>query len=83
MSNPPALTQNAKDLPRLPIPDLTSTCSKYLKSLEGLQTPKEHEQTKQSVDYFLNNEGPRLDNKLRDYAKDKFSYIEEFWDESC
>lgn len=76
------LTDNAVDLPRLPIPSLDATCQRYLNSLQGLQSAQEHNQTKNAVDFFKNNEGPILDKKLREYANDKYSYIEEFWDES-
>ncbi|TIB66939.1 hypothetical protein E3P77_01909 [Wallemia ichthyophaga] len=76
------LTDNAVDLPRLPIPSLDATCQRYLNSLQGLQSAQEHNQTKNAVDFFKNNEGPILDKKLRQYANDKYSYIEEFWDES-
>ncbi|TIB75421.1 hypothetical protein E3Q23_02442 [Wallemia mellicola] len=82
MSTTPELTRNAIDLPRLPIPDLKQTCQRYLRSLEGLQNSSEHDNTIKAVNYFLENEGPHLDQKLRDYASNKFSYIEEFWDES-
>lgn len=27
----------------------------------------------------MKNEGPKLQEQLKDYAKDKLSYIEEFW----
>ncbi|TIA88849.1 hypothetical protein E3P99_02363 [Wallemia hederae] len=76
------ITDNAKDLPRLPIPPLKETCDRYLRSLQGLQSSAEHTNSVNAVNYFLQNEGPALDQKLRSYAQDKLSYIEEFWDES-
>ncbi|WEW55858.1 carnitine O-acetyltransferase yat1 [Emydomyces testavorans] len=69
-------------LPKLPIPDLESTCKKYLDSLAPLQSPREHEETKAAVHEFLNAEGPELQEKLRLYASSKTSYIEEFWYDS-
>lgn len=77
-----SITENAKDLPKLPIPPLNDTCQRYLRSLQGLQSATEHNNSINAVNYFVNNEGPVLDRKLREYAQDKFSYIEEFWDES-
>ena len=76
------ITDNAKDLPRLPIPPLKDTCDRYLRSLQGLQSSAEHTNSVNAVNYFLENEGPALDQKLRSYAQHKLSYIEEFWDES-
>ncbi|KAG1289404.1 hypothetical protein G6F66_009390 [Rhizopus arrhizus] len=69
-------------LPKLPIPDLQATAARYLSALKPLQTPEEHEATKRAVQGFLSNEGPALQEKLKTYATDKSSYIEEFWYDS-
>ncbi|PBK92163.1 acyltransferase ChoActase/COT/CPT [Armillaria gallica] len=69
-------------LPKLPIPPLEDTCQRYLKALEGLQDPREHEQTKLAVQDFLDKDGPHIQEKLRSWAKNKDSYIEDFWYES-
>ncbi|KZT56722.1 acyltransferase ChoActase/COT/CPT [Calocera cornea HHB12733] len=71
-------------LPKLPIPPLADTCRRYLHALEGLQDEHEHEATQKAVDEFLKpgGEGERLQKVLEEYAKDKASYIEEFWYES-
>ncbi len=58
-------------LPKLPIPPLEDTCQRYLKALEGLQDPREHEQTKLAVQDFLDKDGPRIQEKLRSWAKNK------------
>jgi carnitine O-acetyltransferase len=55
---------------------------RYIRALEGLQTPEEQAVTQKAVTDFLKGEGKRLQSKLLDYAKDKASYIEEFWYES-
>lgn len=65
-------------LPRLPIPDLTSTCKKYLAALEPLQGHREHLETERAVAEFLKSDGPELQEKLTSYAGDKSSYIEQF-----
>ncbi|KAJ8489499.1 hypothetical protein ONZ51_g2896 [Trametes cubensis] len=70
------------ELPKLPIPPLEDTCRRYLTALEGLQDPREHAETRRAVEDFLHNDGPRVQEKLREYAMDKASYIEEFWYES-
>ncbi|KAF8959704.1 acyltransferase ChoActase/COT/CPT [Flammula alnicola] len=69
-------------LPKLPIPPLQDTCNRYLRALEALQDEREHTMTKAAVADFLETDGPKLDEILREYAQDKDSYIEEFWYES-
>ncbi|KAF8734289.1 hypothetical protein AX14_003458 [Amanita brunnescens Koide BX004] len=69
-------------LPKLPIPPLEDTCRRYLRALEYLQDEHEHAETKAAVQDFLQTDGPRIQEKLTEYAKDKASYIEEFWYES-
>ena len=59
------------ELPSLPIPPLEETCRRYLRALEGLQEPREHAETKRAVEEFLHHDGPRVQEKLREYAKDK------------
>lgn len=58
-------------IPKLPIPPLEETCGRYLRALEGLQDEAEHERTKAAVEEFLKGEGPRLQEKLKEYAADK------------
>lgn len=58
-------------LPKLPIPQLEDTCARYLRALEGLQTMEEHEMSKKAVESFLHGEGPRVQERLKEYAKDK------------
>ncbi|KAG4035687.1 hypothetical protein MFRU_001g04550 [Monilinia fructicola] len=69
-------------LPKLPIPELGSTMTKYLAALKPLQTPREHAETKQAVEDFLRNDGPELHDRLKKYATGKTSYIEQFWYDS-
>ncbi|KAI0602267.1 choline/Carnitine O-acyltransferase [Biscogniauxia sp. FL1348] len=86
------ITENPKDggitfagqdsLPKLPIPDLESSCKKYLAALRPLQGPREHAETKLAVQEFLSTDGPELQEKLQKYAEGKTSYIEQFWYDS-
>ncbi|KNZ77895.1 Putative mitochondrial carnitine O-acetyltransferase, partial [Termitomyces sp. J132] len=69
-------------LPKLPIPELEDTCQRYLRALEGLQDEQEHLKTKEVVRDFLENDGPKIQGKLRTWAAQKNSYIEDFWYES-
>ena len=75
----PGITFAAQDkLPKLPIPDLESTCKKYLASLDPLQDAREHRDSERAVDDFLRTDGPGLQDKLKEYATGKSSYIEQF-----
>ncbi|KAK6583670.1 hypothetical protein PZA11_003400 [Diplocarpon coronariae] len=77
------ITFAAQDkLPKLPIPDLEGTTSKYLAALKPLQSSREHADTQQAVDDFLRAEGPELQERLKKYANGKTSYIEQFWYDS-
>ncbi|KAF6758607.1 carnitine acetyl transferase [Ephemerocybe angulata] len=80
---PPGKTFAHQDrLPHLPVPPLEDTCKRYLRALEALQDEHDHETTKKAVQDFLEGDGPRIQQKLVEWAKDKASYIEEFWYES-
>ena len=72
-ANPPESRTFARqgELPKLPIPPLEETCKRYLRALEGLQDPKEHEETKRAVEEFLKHDGPRAQERLKEYAKDR------------
>lgn len=73
------LTFSGQDkLPTLPIPALDHTCKKYLAALKPLQGPREHSHTQRAVEEFLRTDGPELQEKLRQYAVGKTSYIEQF-----
>jgi carnitine O-acetyltransferase len=73
------ITFAAQDkLPKLPIPELESSITKYLAALKPLQSTREHAETQQAVDEFLRSEGPELQERLKKYATGKTSYIEQF-----
>jgi carnitine O-acetyltransferase len=76
---PKGITFAGQDsLAKLPIPDLQSSCDKYLESLKPLQSPREHQDTTAAVREFLKADGPELNERLRRYATGKTSYIEQF-----
>ncbi|KAK8846597.1 hypothetical protein IAR55_005683 [Kwoniella newhampshirensis] len=76
-------TAGAESLPKLPIPPLKDTLERYTRALEGLQDNKEHERTKDVVRHFLEGgEGEEWQRRLEEYARERDSYIEEFWYES-
>lgn len=69
-------------LPKLPIPDLAASCKRYVEALKPLQTEREQAETHYAVNEFLKSDGPELNEKLKDYAQGKTSYIEQFWYDS-
>jgi carnitine O-acetyltransferase len=75
----PGITFAHQDkLPKLPIPELESSCTKYLAALKPLQGPKEHNDSVHAVREFLKTDGPALQDKLKKYASGKANYIEQF-----
>jgi len=54
-------------LPRLPIPDLEETLEKFQYRLEALQDESQREETKRVVQEFLDGDGPKLQEALRQY----------------
>lgn len=78
----PTTFSRQDELLKLPVPDLRDTCDRYVRSLEALQSPSEHENTKRVVAEFLKRDGPRMQEALLEYAKTQKSYIEAFWDDS-
>lgn len=69
---------NQDSLPKLPVPELEDTCRRHLDALAALQTPREHEESKAAVQEFLKTDGPQLQEKLKNYASLKTSFIEQF-----
>ncbi|EHK99280.1 putative mitochondrial carnitine O-acetyltransferase [Glarea lozoyensis 74030] len=73
------ITFAAQDkLPKLPIPELEQSMTRYLAALKPLQSPREHAESTQAVEEFLKSEGPELQERLKKYATGKTSYIEQF-----
>ena len=80
----PGITFAAQDkLPKLPIPELEHSMTRYLEALKPLQNPRDYAETQQAVEEFLKSEGPELQEKLKKYANGKTSYIEQFCTYSC
>ncbi|OLY82493.1 Choline O-acetyltransferase, partial [Smittium mucronatum] len=69
-------------VPRLGIPDLKQTASRYLKTVEPWMPQRDFEHTKAAVSNFLapNGLGSVLQARLHDYdAHQKFSWLENIW----
>lgn len=75
----PGITYASQEkLPKLPIPELESTCEKYINALKPLQNAREQADTAAAVADFLKSDGPELQSRLKKYATGKTSYIEQF-----
>jgi carnitine O-acetyltransferase len=70
--------QYQESLPKLPIAGLEDTCWRYLEAVKPLQTKREHADTVAAVQEFLSTDGPVLQDRLKKYANNKSSYIEQF-----
>ncbi|XP_022695492.1 carnitine O-palmitoyltransferase 2, mitochondrial-like isoform X1 [Varroa jacobsoni] len=70
-----------KSLPRLPVPKLADTCSRYLRSLEPIVTTAELENTRTIVKDFEEGRGNALQTELvAENSKNKHtSYISQPW----
>lgn len=70
-----------KSLPRLPVPELSKTGERYLKSLRPLLTDDQFEQARRRTTDFVTTEGKILQEKLiaKDNRNKHTSYISEYW----
>jgi carnitine O-acetyltransferase len=75
--------ENQKNLPILPIPDLTETLERYLRIVKPLQSPDSQNATAKAVqDFGESGEGAKLQEMLKEYGEGKSNYIEEFWSDA-
>ncbi|KOB72249.1 Carnitine O-palmitoyltransferase 2, mitochondrial, partial [Operophtera brumata] len=70
-----------KSLPRLPVPDLTKTGDRYLRSLRPLLNDSQHAEASQRTNKFISGEGKLLQENLiaKDKANKHSSYISDYW----
>uniref|UniRef100_A0A182JUM5 Choline/carnitine acyltransferase domain-containing protein n=1 Tax=Anopheles christyi TaxID=43041 RepID=A0A182JUM5_9DIPT len=68
-------------LPRLPIPELEKTCARYLAAQQPLLSSDAFERTKEIVNQFSQQDGPKLQALLKEFdaANKHTSYISEPW----
>ncbi|KAJ1946071.1 hypothetical protein GGF37_001372 [Kickxella alabastrina] len=69
-------------LPRLPIPSLKDTATRYLRSLEPLLSPSEHAQSTKAASAFIGTGGlgPVLQQRLREVDRQaEHSWLEDIW----
>jgi len=76
----PILYSFAGALPRLPVPSLEHTTSRWLEAMIPLQTPEELENSKKLVQEFVKNEGPKLQRYLIVKSWVTRNYVSDWWE---
>lgn len=78
------LYASQRTLPHLPVPALSSTLAKYQESLNPLLTPEELKRSKSAIERFGQSElAATLQNRLEQRAKEKESWLSEWWNETA
>lgn len=65
----------SQPLPKLPLPELSSTMEKYLRCLKPIISMEAYENTEKIVEEFTKNEGPKLQEIIRKAAEDKDNWV--------
>lgn len=68
-----------RSLPKQPLPDLESTLDLWLKVAAELVSKEEFEQTKDAVEAFRKNEGPKLQKHLEKRYQEEVNWLSEYW----
>ncbi|KAI5949866.1 CAT2 [Candida jiufengensis] len=70
-------------LPKLPVPELQETASKYIKTIEPFLNSKQLESSKAKIEEFIQpgGIGEELQKRLNSFAKGKDNWLAEFWDD--
>lgn len=70
-------------LPKLPVPTLSETSAKYLRSVEPFLTPEQLKSTTAIVQEFTRpgGQGEVLQARLEEFAQGKDNWLAEFWDD--
>ncbi|KAM7396472.1 hypothetical protein PAMP_019508 [Pampus punctatissimus] len=77
----PMLYSFQNSLPRLPVPSITDTCSRYLESVRPLMDDEQYEQMKELTKDFEKNLGPRLQWYLKLKSWWTSNYVSDWWEE--
>lgn len=74
---------NQELLPKLPVPDLQTTVSEFLKWVQPIVSESEFQECQQKAEAFVNAEGKVLQDKLKNWDKGmQGSWLKPFWDAS-
>ncbi|XP_054156142.1 choline O-acetyltransferase-like [Oppia nitens] len=81
MTTTDTTNQWIQDLPKVPVPDLHKTLERYLSALKPVIPVAQYEQTRRTVDQFLeaDGEGDRLQALLKQWADQTDNWITPIW----
>ncbi|KAF9269113.1 carnitine acetyl transferase [Marasmius fiardii PR-910] len=69
-------------LPKLPVPELQDTLRELKQTLKPIAwNEQEWNETERKVDQFAASQAPTLQERLKDWAKDKDHWLEQWWDD--
>lgn len=74
---------SAQNLPQLPVPQLSQTLDKYLKTVKPFLTDKEFMTTIECVKKFPQENGQKLQEFLVERAKNTESWLADWWLDSA
>ncbi|XP_068170162.1 carnitine O-palmitoyltransferase 1, liver isoform isoform X2 [Antennarius striatus] len=77
----PMLYSFQNSLPRLPVPSIKDTCSRYLESVQPLMDEEQYERMKGLTKDFEKNLGPRLQWYLKLKSWWASNYVSDWWEE--
>lgn len=78
------LYASQSSLPHLPVPTISSTFAKYTETLQPLLTPEEFERSKSLIKEFTSSQqATTLQQRLEQRAKEKDSWLSEWWNETA
>lgn len=75
--------KHQSQLPKLPVPTLSETCTKYLRSIEPFLSPAQLASTTAIVEEFarVGGQGEVLQKRLEHFAEGRDNWLAEFWDD--
>eukprot|EP01013_Petalomonas_cantuscygni_P009214 TRINITY_DN22017_c0_g1_i1.p1 TRINITY_DN22017_c0_g1~~TRINITY_DN22017_c0_g1_i1.p1 ORF type:complete len:817 (+),score=206.80 TRINITY_DN22017_c0_g1_i1:124-2574(+) len=73
------MLSNQGKLKKLPIPSLADTCRRYRACLEPMLSANEMQRAGELLGELAGPKGQATHQALAEYAKGRYSYIEEFW----
>eukprot|EP00295_Goniomonas_pacifica_P015257 CAMPEP_0175886484 /NCGR_PEP_ID=MMETSP0107_2-20121207/45657_1 /TAXON_ID=195067 ORGANISM="Goniomonas pacifica, Strain CCMP1869" /NCGR_SAMPLE_ID=MMETSP0107_2 /ASSEMBLY_ACC=CAM_ASM_000203 /LENGTH=574 /DNA_ID=CAMNT_0017206861 /DNA_START=75 /DNA_END=1800 /DNA_ORIENTATION=+ len=76
----PALYSWQKSIPKLPVPSIKDTCTRYLASVKPLLSPEDFTETEALANKFIKEEGPRLQRWLVLKSWWKPNYVTDWWE---
>lgn len=75
------LSLSLQDLPKVPVPDLEKTLSEYVRIMEPVLTPTQHNRLKDIVRQFSapSGLGPILQEYLQEKREQEVNWVRQLW----